>query len=176
MLWSISSLLEFIHRACQVGERQGRSWTDFITGERSAFLQYEIRTGAFIARNRSMQLPSGSATSGGGIGSVAREARRKGNRDLDGEAPPVPSLPMTPFRPSALPDESYCTMPVIYTVPAVPPLGVRDPSAASSYTVPHLTLSPATLAQFRSSCTRLDQRPGVVGRSKGSSARKRAGF
>ena len=39
VLWSFSSLLELMHRACQVVERRRRSWTDFTTGKRSAFLQ-----------------------------------------------------------------------------------------------------------------------------------------
>ena len=86
--------------------------------------------GAFIARNRSIQLPSGSATSGGDVGFLARESQRKRYRDLDGETPPIPSLPMTPVRPSILPDESYCTMPATSTVPALPPLGVESPGAA----------------------------------------------
>ena len=85
--WSCSSVLDLMHHAVAVPERNRRPWTDYTTGTRSLFLAYDFQGDAFMAR---LNPPAaGYWRSKGGVGSAVREARRKRYRDLDGEPPAI---------------------------------------------------------------------------------------
>ena len=68
-MWSFTSVLSLMHRACQVTERTHRLWTDYTTGDRSAFILYDLRGDAFVAKTASSQPPSMPTGSGAGVGS-----------------------------------------------------------------------------------------------------------
>ena len=76
-----------MHRECQVPKRTQRPWTEYTTGERSAFLLYDMQINAFAAKPASP--PPSPITTGkrAGVGSVRREAQRKRNREGDRDFP-----------------------------------------------------------------------------------------
>ena len=76
-MWSFASVLSLMHRACQVPERTQRPLTDYTTGERSAFLPYDMRIDAFAAKPTSPPPSPITAVRGAGVGYVRREAQRK---------------------------------------------------------------------------------------------------
>lgn len=79
--WSHSSVLYLMHSAGAVPERNLRPWTDYATGCQSLFLAYDFKGDGFAARPNSPV--AGPPRNKGGLGTTAREARRKRYRDLE---------------------------------------------------------------------------------------------
>ena len=118
---SYSSVLDLMHRAVMVPERNRQPWIDYSTGTRSLFLAYDCQGDGFLARPNPPA--AGSSRSKGGVGSAVREARRKRHRDLDGEPPAVVLAGANVVR--DLPDVDHHTV-ARPTLPLLPSLGSVD--------------------------------------------------
>ena len=124
--WSYSFVLDLMHPSLEVAVCHHRPWTDYTTNVRSNFLAYDRRADALVARPNPPAGPT--SRGGGGVGSAAREARRKRYRNLDGE----PSTPLlveaNPFRAPPGFDASQFVA-VGSPTPSLPPLNI--PGGAS---------------------------------------------
>ena len=117
-MWSFASMRSLMHRMCPVPERTQRPWTDYYTtGERSAFLLYDMRMDAFAAEPTSP--PHSPVTTGreGGVGSVRREAQRKRHREGHSDAPVFATSRITNFQST---ETSGLPLQFASRVPAVP--------------------------------------------------------
>ena len=133
--WSGAAVLQLMHRADAVPERNRRPWKDFTTGDRSTFLAYHPRADAFVACPTTKLSSPDRPGRGGGVGSAARESQRKRYRDFDGEVAALAEAGTNPFR---LPTPHSCVPdslapPSVLPVPPLHPTaggGSRDESAA----------------------------------------------
>ena len=157
-MWSFASVLSIMHRACQVPDRTQRPWTDYTTGERSAFLLYDMQIDPFAAKPASP--PPSPITAGrrAGVGSVRREAQRKRHREGDSDVPASATSRITNFQ---SPETSGVPPKFASGVPAVPPLNLvgQDPLPHSA--TPQLILSPGDVLE----------NPGLA-RALGNSSRR----
>ena len=155
-MWSFASVLSLMHRACQVPERTRHSWTDYTTGEQSAFLLYDMRIDAFAAKPTSP--PPSPITTGRGasVGSVRREAQRKRHREGDSDAPTLATrrdAQPTNFQP---PETSGVPLQFASGVPAVPPLHLAGQDSLPPFATPQLVLSPEDVAAIPGLARALD--------------------
>ena len=80
-----AAVLQLMHRADAVPERNRRPWTYLTTGDRSTFPAYHPGADAFVARPTPKLSSPDRPVRGGGVGSAAQESQRKRHRDFDGE-------------------------------------------------------------------------------------------
>ena len=130
--WSYFFVLELMHRSLDVAGRHHRTWTDYTTNFCRNVLAYDRRSEAFVARPNP---PAGGTSRGSaGVGSVARESRRKCYRDLDGE----PSIPLlvgaNPFPAPPMLDASQ-GVPVGSPTPSLPPLNILGDASLQHFTL-----------------------------------------
>ena len=157
-MWSFASVLSLMHRTCQVPERTQRPWTDYTTGERSAFLLYDMRIDAFAAKPASPPPSPITTGRGAGVGSVRREAQRKRHREGDSDVLAFATSRITNFQ---SPETSGVPPQFSSGVPAVPPLNLAGQDPLTPSAMPQLVLWPGDVLEI----------PGLA-RALGNSSRR----
>ena len=144
-LWTFSSALELMHRASDASTGVHRLWTDFTFGERVVFLPYDARSDSFVACSGSSPKRFSCAEARGGVGSEARETRRKQHRDLDAVSPTPAFVGSNPFQPTApaAPVEAPNPTP---TVPPIPPMDPVVLKETPEPEVRYLQVSPSEVS------------------------------
>ena len=131
VVWKFGSALVLMQRTSAAGAGAQRLWTDFTFGERTAFLPYDARSDAFVAcESGPSRFPGAAAL--GGVGSAAREARRKRYRDLDAVSPTPVFVGANSFRAAASSNLSFAPK----SIPSVPPIPPIEPLVQEATSAP----------------------------------------